>query len=81
MNYNNGVSSHKEVLYILCFYTEAHTAAVISLLTVKCGSVAVVSFSVTMQVAASLLEQAIYMFYSLPSAVLSTTVTMENHNG
>ena len=49
--------------------------------TVKCGIVAVVSFSVTMQVAASLLEQAIYMFYSLPSTVLSTTVTMENHNG
>ena len=34
-----------------------------------------------MQVVASLLEQAINIFYNLPSTVLSTTVTIENHSG
>ena len=51
--YNNEVSSHQEVLYTLCFYPGAHTTAVIGLLTVKCRIGAAVSFSVTMQVAAS----------------------------
>ena len=35
--YNNEVSSHKEMLRTFCFYPEAHTTALISLLTVKCG--------------------------------------------
>ena len=51
--YTNEVSSHQEVLYTFCFYPGAHTTAVTSLLTVKCRIGAVVSFSVTMQVAAS----------------------------
>ena len=51
--YNNEVSSHQKVLYTFCFYPGAHTTAVTSLLTVKCRIGAAVSFSVTMQVAAS----------------------------
>ena len=62
--YNNEVSSHQEVLYAFYFYPGAHTIAVISLLTVKCKIGAAVSFSVTMQIAASLLEQATNMFYN-----------------
>ena len=57
--YNNEVSSHQEVLYTFCFYPGAHTTAVTGLLTVKCRIGAAVAFSVTMQVTASLLEQAI----------------------
>ena len=41
------------------FYSGANTTAVISLLTVKYVIEAAASFSVTMQVAASLLEQAV----------------------
>ena len=41
------------------FYPRANTTGVISLLTVKCGIGAADSFSVTMQVAASLLEHTI----------------------
>ena len=59
--------------YVFCFYPGAHTTTVISLSTV--------SFSGTMQVAASLLEQAINIFYNLASTVLSMTVTMKIHNG
>ena len=62
--YNNEVSSHQKVLYAFCFYPGAHTNAVTSLLIVKYRIGAAVSFSVTMQVAASLLEQAINMFYN-----------------
>ena len=81
--YNNEVSSHQEVLYTFCFYPGAHTTAVTGLLTVKCRIRAAVSFSVTMQVAASLLEQAINMFYNYNPTIHSTytTVMMENHNG
>ena len=61
--YTNEVSSHQEVLYTFCFYPGAHTTAVTSLLTVKCRIGAVVSFSVTMQVAASA-GKAINMFYN-----------------
>ena len=51
------------MLCTICFYPGAqHTTAVISLHTVKCGIEAAVSFSVTMQVAALLLEQAINMY-------------------
>ena len=35
--YNNEVSSHKEMLCIFCFYPAARTTTVISLFTVKCG--------------------------------------------
>ena len=79
--YNNEVSSHQEVLYAFCFYPGAHTIAVTSLLTVKYRIGAAVSFSVTMQVAASLLEQAINMFYNHHPVYFYTTVMMENHNG
>ena len=80
--YNNEVSSHQEVLYLFCFYL-AHTTALTSLLTVKCRIRAAVLFSVTMQVVASLLEQAINMFYNFNPTIhcASTTVIMENHNG
>ena len=59
--YNNEVGSHKEMLCTFCFYPGAHTTAVTGLLTVKCRIGVAVSFSITMQVAASLLEQAINM--------------------
>ena len=62
--YTNEVSSHQEVLYTFCFYPGVHTTAVTGLLTVKCRIGAAVSFSVTMQVVAFLLEQAINMFYN-----------------
>ena len=81
--YNNKVSSHQEVLYTFCFYPGAHTTAVTNLLIVKCRIGAAVAFSVTMQVVASLLEQAINMFYNYNPTIhcTSTTVMMENHNG
>ena len=70
------------MLRTFCFYPGAHTTAIISLLTVKCGNGAAVSlFSVTTQVAAILLEQTINMFYNPPSTVLSTALTRENRNG
>ena len=80
--YNNEVSSHQEVLYTFYFYP-THTTAVTGLLNVKCRIGAAVSFSVTMQVVASLLEQAINMFYNYNPTICcaSTTVMMENHNG
>ena len=54
--------------YVFCFYPGAHTTTVISLSTV--------SYSGTLQVAASFLEQAINTFYNLVSTVLSMTVTI-----
>ena len=60
--YNNEGSSHMEMLCTFRVYPREHTTAVISLLSVKCGIAAAVSFSVTMQVAVYLLEQAFNMF-------------------
>ena len=57
-------------------FIQEHT----QLLTVKYRIGAAVSFSVTMQVTASLLEQAINMF-TITIHCTSTTVMMENHNG
>ena len=81
--YNNEFSSHKEMLCTFCFYPEAQTTAVISLLTEKCRIGDAFSLSVTMQVASSLVEQAVNMFYNYNLTIhrTSTTVTMENHNG
>ena len=78
--YNNEVSSHQEVLYTFCFYPGAHTTAVTSLLTVKCRIGAAVAFSVTMQVATSLLEQAITITTPPSTVPIHATVIMENHN-
>ena len=70
---NNEVSSTRNCMhYVFCFYPGAHTTAVINLRTIV--------FSGTMQVAASLLEQAINIFYNLASTVLSMSVTMKIHN-
>ena len=75
------VSSHKEMLCTICFYPGAqHTTAVISLLTVKYG-IGAASFSVTMQVAALLLEQAINIYTTLHPLYFLQLLTMENHNG
>ena len=64
MNIINEVSSHKEMLCTFCLYPGTHTAAAISLATYGIG--AAVSFSVTIQVATSLLEQAINTYVLQP---------------
>ena len=81
--YDNEVSSYQKVLYTFCYYQGANTTAVTGFLTVKCRIGAAVSFSVTMQVVASLLKQAINMFYNYNPTIhcASTTVMMEKHNG
>ena len=56
---------------VFTVYPGTHTTAAISSLTVKCR-ITIVSFFGTMQT---------NIFYNPPSTVLSTTVTMENHNG
>ena len=52
--YNNEISSHKEILCAFCFYPAPHTTAIISLLTVKYEIGAAFSFSITMQVYSSI---------------------------
>ena len=76
--YNNEISSHKEMLCAFCFYPGPHTTAIISLLTMKYEVGAAISFSITMQVYSSISAgKAINVFYNPPSTVLSTTITME----
>ena len=79
--YNNEVSSHKKFTVHFAFiqeYTQLQYIYVISLLTAKCGVGAAVLASVTVKVAASLLEQAINIFYKL---TIHCTGAMEKQNG
>ena len=78
--YSNEVSSHKEML--CTFYSDpgAYTTKVISAYC-EMWNGTTVSFSITMQVAVSMLEQVINMFNNWLSTVLSITLTMKNHNG
>ena len=76
------LTANKVQANALCIllYLGVHKTAIISLLNVKYRIEAVL-FSGTMQIAASLLKQVINIFFNPPSTVLSTTVTVENHNG